>query len=212
MAVSRAVVSLVLLGGLGLAGAVTAQSDPDPAAGAASSGLLSSGPVDPVPDGIGVFFDPDATTNCVSLPPGEHPAYLIVTDPSEGTGISGWECQIEVRSSGSCFVLDWGIQGQVVNVSTPPVFTVGLAETLLFGPAILLLDMTLLLVDEGPVLFFVRPTPSSALPAAPCYAAGGDPSHLVPLTPFSGSADLPVASINQECHEEPPWRALKTRH
>jgi len=160
----------------------------------------------PPQDVIGIYFDGDAQVDCVSLAPGEHFAYLMVTDLSVKSGILGWEGVIEIEGEESCLVLDWGLQGEHFNIASAPTFFVGLSEPIYRQPVVLLAELNLLVLDEGPVYFRIRPTEFPAIAGHPCYSASHDPNLLVPLNIASGSPDKPVASINADCKEDSPWR------
>jgi hypothetical protein len=169
-----------------------------------------------VTDGIGVFFDPEATTPCLeSVAPGTYGPgfmYLVITEPSAPAGIIGWECSLEF---GPCLsVLDWGIQGQGINVAMPPDFTVGLSEALPWAPAVLLLDMRVEITCTDCTWIHVHPAPSTSIPGVPLYADAGDPGHLITLYPVSGGEEHPVAGINCPCAayfggEVHTWGAVK---
>ena len=51
--------------------------------------------LDPDPDGMGIYFDMDATITCVENDPGMAPVevYLLLTNPS-GPTVGAWECDI----------------------------------------------------------------------------------------------------------------------
>ncbi len=163
------------------------------------------------PDVLGIYLDHEAIANCANLPAGEHFVYLIVTRPSEPSGIAGWECWIDIQGADNWMVLDWGLQGQAINMAPPPRFIVGLAEPLTGIESVILLEMTLLILDEGPLEFYVRPLEKSSLREHASFAAGDDPGRLVALQPASGSYDLPVAFVNGDCGPAAPWRSLKSR-
>jgi len=57
---------------------------------------------DPQSDGVGIYFDAQGISNCVSgLAEGEYGpgfVFLVVTNPTfpEEEGITGWECELEI--------------------------------------------------------------------------------------------------------------------
>ncbi len=52
--------------------------------------------LDPDLDGIGIYFDAEATLTCAytSVPFESVTAYLCITNPTDATGVSGWEATI----------------------------------------------------------------------------------------------------------------------
>jgi hypothetical protein len=163
-------------------------------------------------DIVGVFFDGEAKVNCISLPAGEYPAYLMVVNPSAQSGIKGWECSLQTRGEGQCMILDWGLQGKGINVATPPHFMVGLGDPLPPREVVLLLDMTLLLLDEGEVNIYLGPTNLSIAAEVPSYVPADKTEQIIPLNPASGDFGRPVAIINGDCPEGIFWRGVKSQH
>ena len=132
-----------------------------------ASGAMAQ--VDPDPDGIGIYFDTDATVYCVEgVFPGQYGpgfVYLVITNPTIAAGVAGYECYLEV--TGPAFVLDWGYQGAAINAATPPDFAVGLASPLVpVNNAVVLLDMTVFLTGVDPVHWRVLPSTNPSIPGA----------------------------------------------
>ena len=44
--------------------------------------------LDPDDDGIGVYFDPCACNNCISMDVGAHRGYLVITHPTSPAAVS----------------------------------------------------------------------------------------------------------------------------
>lgn len=170
--------------------------------------------IDPDVNSIGVYFDQDATINCWSVAPYVPiSAYLCATNISESSGISGWECNVEVGPLSNVLVLSWSLLGFAVNARTPPDFAVGLASPLPWAPSIVLLDIQMLALGPLPIYFTLHPVyPSSFNPPSPGYAAGNDPGNLIPLGYSVGSEDV-CAILNGDCYaignEEMSWGGVK---
>jgi hypothetical protein len=171
--------------------------------------ILVAGPataqIDPWPDGVGIYFDESGNDPCEDVPVGLVTTYLIVTKPTVLTGVSGWECRITY--DGPISILAYTMRGLCINVLEPPQFMVGMGIPHPYSPAIVLMDLTIYVSDitlEGRI--FVHPTFNPSMVVAgegvPCYAAGDDPAHLIPLQiimGFDNSGDeRPVCYLNKE--------------
>ena len=153
---------------------------------------------------IGIYLDKEATVNCASLPQGQHSAYLIVSRPSERSGISGWECWVEIQGMDSSVIVSWDIQGkEPINFASPPRFTVGLIAPLPWSEALVLLEIKIHIFNEEPLTFFIRPN-KEVMQGGVRYTAGDNPNQLIELQLSSSAPDQPVALINQDCPEEAP--------
>jgi hypothetical protein len=162
---------------------------------------------DPHPDGIGIYFDDQGISNCVSgLAEGEYGpgfVFLLVTNPTfpEEEGITGWECELEI--TGPLTVLDWGLPPGAINAGVAPVFYVGLAELLPLANAIVLLDMTVALTGTDPVNFRIHPAPVWSFGPFPVYVWPSDVDGWVPLQQSTGldpdGEPNVCAAINGEC-------------
>lgn len=182
---------LVLVGILATAGAALAQLDPEL-------------------DSIGIYFDIEASIHRIALLPGEHHAYLAITNPTDPSGVAGWECRID--TAGPLFVLEWGVIGLAINANTPPSFTVGLADPLPFANQVILMDMVFMLTGPEEASFFVKSIFNASLEGVPAYASGADPSLLHELRQSTGGPDFPVAVINGEAPvatEDATWGGVK---
>ncbi len=170
-----------------------------------AAALLISGnalaQLDPDPDGVGIYFDPCACGNCVTLPAGQHYAWLVITHPSAPAGILGWECRIE--TDGPLFVLNYEPEGLWINVDTPPSFVVGLAEPLInpyMFPTVVVMEITFQLVDvSAPAMFYLVPVFFPSMPGMLVYADGADPENLIEMRQSTGGPGEPVAVINGDC-------------
>jgi len=185
---------------------------------AAGSGIAQ---VDPGVDMIGIYLDEGATVHCADAPVGEQvTAFLCLTNSTALAGLAGWEAAIEV--AGDLTVLDWNLRAEAVNVSVPPVFTVGLAECLPWSPAIVALDFTLDVIGPDRSELKVAPHPGHEVPPPcplPLFAACGGAGEVQTLG-FSGGADPLTcephvcAVINGECdvvgRSAPTWDTVKS--
>lgn len=160
--------------------------------------------LDPDADGIGVYFDPCACVNCLSLPAGTHTGYVVITHPSSDEGVGGWEA--EITQTGPAAVTAWNLEGNAINAATRPnEFVVGLGSPLVnpyMFPAVVVATLELFIYDETtPVEFFIDGVYFHSLPDydGPAYLDGGDPSHIIGLQQIQGGPDLPVAIINGDC-------------
>jgi hypothetical protein len=135
--------------------------------------------VDPDPNGIGIYFDEGANVYCTQADVGsEMLAYLCLTRITSASGISKWEAAVEVSLPNA--VLAWNLRGQATNTSENPEFVVGLTEPLLWQSSLVVLEMTLSVLAEDPLVLRVHPTENPSVPGAPfplpAYALGDDPS------------------------------------
>ena len=169
------------------------------ACAAAAPRPAAAEPADPNLDRIGLYYDTGGQAwNTTWVPPGQpFPLYLLLTRPSvdEGlewwdyVGVSGWECKI-LFEEGPFYVLGYELAGGI-NISTPPEFTVGVGTGDLAlqqnDGAVVLLTMTVMLMSEDTVEFYLGPCASSSFePPAPGYSAGDDVGHLLPLQVSTG--------------------------
>ena len=164
--------------------------------------------IDPDENGIGLYFDMAATDVCLTTAAPFQPiaAYLLATNVTEESGISGWE--MEVLVDGPLTAAAWELIGiQPLNVFTAPVFAVGLGEHELANQAdangvIHLATLTAyVLAPTDQVAFGIKNHDSSSWnPPAPGYAAGNNAGNLVPFQVSSGFPFCaPVAVINMDC-------------
>jgi hypothetical protein len=160
---------------------------------------------DPTPNGIGIYFDPNATSNCSNAAVYTSVnAYLIATNLTQG-GLSGWEATLLVNPTTFPAGLTLDIGGGALNVLTAPVFQVGLSPSR-FGPNVTLLTITTFYLG-GPIVLGIAPCqPSSFQGTNPGYADPYAPEILVKLTPASnvpwtlpiymGSNPGPISTAN----------------
>jgi len=160
--------------------------------------------IDPDENGIGLYFDEFGYEVCMTTAAPFTPitAYLLATNITEESGISGFEC--EVTTDGLLTAPAWALNGvQPLNVFAAPLFAVGLGENELATPIInnvvLLATLTAyVLAPTDQVAFGVKNLDASSFnPPAPGYAAGNNAGLLVPLQVSSGFPySNAVAQIN----------------
>ena len=148
-------------------------------------------------------------------------AFLVLENISEPSGISGWECSIEIGNDPSSFiVLAWTcLAGNPSGIWTPPDFAVGIGEPIPWAPRIFLLQIDLLTFSPAPIYFWIHEYQLSPLAPWPAYAAGDDPLRIVQLfncTGYSAAGDPnPAGCVNCACEEvigieSQSWGLLKS--
>jgi hypothetical protein len=172
--------------------------------------------LDPDDDGIGVYFDPCACVNCLTLDAGSYPAYLVITHPTSPVGVYGWEAKLTVE--GPAYIVDMAFEGLAINVATrPDEYIVGLAEPIYNPysfPAIVCAIMDVLITDSAaPVNFYIDGVYFHSLPTrVPAYLDGADLESIKELRQSTGGPTFPVATINGECAvavESESWDGVK---
>jgi hypothetical protein len=164
--------------------------------------LLGGGPatgqLDLSPDGVGLYFDPEGSDNCLTVASGTvFSGYLLVTRPSDPDGIHGWELTLVVPPG--LFLLQTIYSGQALNITSPPEYIVGLADPLPAADVIRLAEVQFLVIMIEPYDLFLQPVSRPTVPGQMIYASGGDEGVFVGLQPSSGAHDRPVAAINGDC-------------
>jgi hypothetical protein len=144
-------------------------------------------------DGIGMYFDEEALDNCMFMPGGLVTGHLIITNPSNDTGISGWECYVE--NTPGLLVLEWTLEGtSPINFSTPPEFTVTLAVPLPPNQAVVVARATIFVADPACYWLQVRQSNDPLIIGSPAYVGGPPENMILPLFPTAG--DNPNAGLN----------------
>lgn len=149
-------------------------------------------------DGIGVFFDQGATTNCAVLAPYTPlTVYLIAIGISEPSGLSGWQAGVFTYPATLPVPFTVNAPGCIVGCSLPYVQSV-LLTPVPRAPAIVLATMStfylggIVWLGVGPY----QPTPPENPGLA--YVAGDGSNRLIRLTPYACGS--PVAG-------DPAWVA-----
>jgi hypothetical protein len=171
----------------------------------------------PVPtDRLGIYFDTAGTQYCKDGVLGEVEAYLILSNPSDTTGVAGWECRVEVATPEGNLFTGFELSGQNINASTEPDFAVGLSPCLANDKTVILATLRMIVLTSDRWDFYVRPTDASSVLGAASYAPCNDPGELVKLNPANGRWDKPTAWLNAACAGEPaqknPWERLKDQY
>jgi hypothetical protein len=173
--------------------------------------------IDPDPDGIGFYADLGGMVTTVDVAPNVgFDVYLLATNISAPAGIAGWE--MSLWTAGNVDVVGWTIPYAHVNVGYFPDFAVGVWPPLPYQPAILLMEVHLMVGDTNPAELFVSycsvPPPGGSLHNyLPVYVNADDISDLRNLFPSSGDIDLPVLRINGDAPiavEPVTWGNVKT--
>lgn len=152
-------------------------------------------------DGVGLYFDQEATVNC--LPdstnfPFSLDAYLILENPSAASGISGWEGRLEFDAG--LFGNLVSISGDAINTSTFPEFRVGLGTPLPADSLVILAVINVVALNAGGIGFEAHSEPSSRGLDYPLYLPAAEPNDYVQMAYSYGGYGDPVASIgNLDC-------------
>jgi hypothetical protein len=152
--------------------------------------------LDPYPDGLGLYYDADATEYCLLDASGLVEIYLFLTRCSQPSGISGWECHATYTIPAGDFEVGWTLPAGSLNVSSAPDFAVGLATPLPNAPIMLLATLQILVFSPAIIEFYLGPADHPSIPGYPVYAAGDDPGILIPMHLISGNPSVPVAWLN----------------
>lgn len=164
-------------------------------------------------DEIGLFFDSDGIESCLQTSPYSNIAvYLILLDPSATSGVSGWECSLELRDVVLTGVTLMGGGTNFDNQGSELDFIVGIGtlNPLPASRAVQLARLTVLYLNT-PAAFFIHPYLIPSLDeGTPVYADGATAS-LLPLTPRVVGAGGIAAGINLPAclPEEATWGAVK---
>ena len=168
-----------------------------------ASNIALADPVDPYPDGIGIYFDTDATQYCTDWSGGMIQAYVVLTSITEPSGVSGFECRLEIDVPAGSYLFGYTLPPGSINVDSAPSFMVGMSTPLPWQPAIVVVTITMLETAGDPWTFEVHPYDDPSIEGVPVYAAGDNPSRLTALRVSSGDSDSPVALLNNGCEPEP---------
>lgn len=170
----------------------------------ALTGVAHAQPVDPDDDGIGIYFDPCACNNCITMDVGMHRGFLVITHPTSPAGVRGWEAK--VWAEGPIEITSVTMMGSYVNVGTPPEYMVGTAEPLINPftyPAVVVAAVDFFLDSTTtPAQFFIDGIFFHSLPEkVPAYLDGSDINIIKELRQSTGGPTIPVALINGTCDD-----------
>jgi hypothetical protein len=161
-------------------------------------------------DTLGIYFDTDATlTETTTSTPFELvDGYVVITESSISTGVSGWEVAFEFI--GEPIAPAWVLEGPALNVGVAPSFSVGIGTGALALPvvdgAVLLATVSFYVESPGDEIeIWMGPinNPSMLDPPvwgnhvlAPIYVAGHDATLFTELHWLSGCENEPIAIVN----------------
>ncbi|MCK9996476.1 MAG: choice-of-anchor D domain-containing protein, partial [Candidatus Krumholzibacteria bacterium] len=146
-------------------------------------------------DNLGIFWDNTYTqdSTVIDTYPGFLTGYLVLKDPSTPSGLLGWECCVDVDGPGQ--FTSWALEGNAMNVASPPCFMVGIGDLPLpSDPDVLLATFQIMVTEPLPVILSVRPDYHPSVPGQMSFIPADDPSALLPMTTLSGQPE--VAWIN----------------
>jgi hypothetical protein len=183
--------------------------------------LLMAGNVlaqlDPVPDGIGIYFDMDALQVCATAGTGTIvPIYVTTTRLS--SRIMGWEAHVVLPDPlpAGHSILAWTILPDGLNISAPPDFIVGLSTPVSPQPSYEVLRFDLAISGMPACIpFSLRPSDRATHPGHMVYTNGFDSWWYLHYS-AGGDYSAPCAMLNcPDCDDtvvetEPStWGAIK---
>lgn len=146
-------------------------------------------------DLVGLFFDPELTTNC--MPTSTYPItvdlYLVLADCQSLGGVGAWECSVEFPEGS--YVIATDFLREAINFRSPPEYVVGLGNPIISASVIQLAKFTALFTQPGGVIVHGCANPSLANAAGLVYADGSNLDRLVPTGYQYGSPLTPIAVI-----------------
>lgn len=169
------------------------------------TGLTTPGH-DPSEDNVGLYFDEGLTQNrtTTTTPFEVVNFYLAMLNPSNTSGIAGWECRIGI--DGQASIVSFAPEGNALNVGTGNEFIVGIGgDPLPYSPAVLLASFQLVKLGypDETVALSLLPRFNSSLPGMMVWLSSDNVSDLKPMFPVNGESV--VAMIND------PGKAMADR-
>ena len=156
--------------------------------------------LDPGPDGIGIYFDMDATIFCTTTaaPFTSITAYLLITDPSTSEPITGWEARCWI--TGAPVAPSWSLANGVDLDPDPLIYDVSFDPVQPTGSTFLLATWTgFIMAPTDLISFDITGVPGSVrFPDSPGYITDGLVPRLHPLHTMFYPASF-VAMINGNC-------------
>lgn len=165
------------------------------------------------PNGIGVYFDLEATQVCTTA--GAYQpvdAYLILTNLTAG-GVGGFECSMDVGGFAfGSWTLTAGTNGD--QLSAGFYVGIGTGSNALTGDNVMVAHYNgVLPTPETIGTFTLSPYPIPSIPGVMCYSNPLDAGDLIPLQVSVGSYELPAAMVNGPCGVVPSdpqsWGSVK---
>ena len=171
--------------------------------------------LDPDDDGIGVYFDPCACVNCITMDVGAQMGFLVITHPTSPMGVAGWECKMWAEGPVSITGVD--LQGQEINIGTTPEYVVGTVEPQVNPytyPAIVVAVIDFYILDtNSPITWWIDGIRFHSLDTkVPAYLDGSNIEIIKELKQSTGGRDFPVATVNGDCAvaiENESWGGVK---
>ena len=175
------------------------------AAGAASA------QVDPGENGIGLYFDDEATQNCRTAVPYESvTSWVLLTNPTEPAGVAAFECRVDLV--GNVFGGGGYFAAEAYNMTEDPEYLVCFTTPLPWAPTIRLVRVMFLTLDDQPIQVYLGPISRPSVPGEMVYVSPDDIGKKVPMHRSTGAPGTPVATINGDCvvpAENESWGAVK---
>jgi hypothetical protein len=174
--------------------------------------------VDPQPDGVGVFFDTEASALC--HPPGSRvDCYLMLTNLT-GSTVMGWTCAVDIDTNLQAVSLgQWSLYGGI-DVSGTPEDPATLVKRFVVGTGpyepidgnMIVATRTMFpMSSTDEVSFRIFPTPDYTGPCTLCYVH--TLGIITPLHVVNGNTDVPQTFITSgDCvveNEDITWSQLK---
>jgi hypothetical protein len=170
----------------------TETCDPVPCVGETTEGG------DPTQDNVGFFFDEamSLTRTTTTAPNEVVMGYLALVNPSNTSGVAGWECWLEM--TGNALMLSSVLEGDAINIGGGTQFIVGIGvEPLPYAAEVLLASFQVFVMGppEETVSIALHPTFAPSLPGLMSWLSWDDVNTLKPMFPLGGHSV--VALINE---------------
>ena len=143
---------------------------------------------------VGLFFDDYYIENDIEFPDvGTVTAHLVLFNPTDPDGISGWECRLEIVGA-QCLLMGSELTGEAINVGVSPEFLVGLGTPLPWAETIQLADFNFLLIQPNTEAYLnLLPLQNPSIPGEMAFLSA-DNMDIIPMRSITGNSQ--VASIN----------------
>jgi len=130
--------------------------------------------------------------------PGVVELQLVVVQPSEPSGISGWECYVQAELPVTFVSVEYA--GKAINVGRKSgEFIVGLADPLPQAEMVRLATLKFFVPSREAASVAFHPASKPSVPGQMIYAAGNDPGVFVRLKwPIDDNESNPVFTFNAE--------------
>jgi len=161
----------------------------------------ASAQIDPGPNGLGVYFDQDATVVMAEIGAEEYvTGYLIVTNPTEAGSMMWWQCAVCMDNGYPLVMTVHGFNVLSGGMPFSPCAGFAVSDGPPIGGITILAEMDFLLQEAGIAnITVVSLEESEELLGGMFYSTSpGYQDPVFPFHPSSGSESLPVARINGE--------------